>query len=473
MIEAAIDKYFSRTPTNEPVVILTDIVDGVDFLYTQLKRFLSNSNRNIVYLPNRRWSGLSEQDEHYVNEVEEYLKNPNGFLITDIDSFSGAQARNIIVCTNKMANRDVRNMILRTMSFLILICEEKTEVRNLSCSYGLQKDPDLHNFIRIEPGVCVYSYQNKCKFSSVTLSSAVINKFFHDKPEETIVFLKGTNTERMFQYLCKKFSHQRNVYHFKNNDDIDKQALEREGSVLVVYSIEIFLQNKINNLVLFADNSGINHIRNTRYTRNTIMKAKPKFSLVIHEGPIEEIDNFYRTTPVDDLPSYIHFGSSKPKCYSCIRDGRLPDSILIRMAVKKYLPEILEGSTVIITSSYYFEDIADICAELSDNISKLINVHPHYLESGDSNKEHKEVFTEVLQVPGMILVVGENYSTRELTCLDSAQNFLVLTNYDSEFLLKCRNLIAEANPKFAMIIHNENIECFDPIFEMIPVKITN
>ncbi len=109
MIEAAITKYFSRTKANEPVVILTDYSEDVHYLYTLLKRFLSKSERKIVCLSKFCPCGLLEQNEH-VNQVKEYLKNPKGFLITDIDSFSGAQGRNIIVCTNQMANRYVRNI---------------------------------------------------------------------------------------------------------------------------------------------------------------------------------------------------------------------------------------------------------------------------------------------------------------------------------------------------------------------------
>ena len=75
--------------------------------------------------------------------MEEFLKNPKGFLITDITSFNGAQARNIIVYTDEIAGKFLRNMVLRSLSFLILICEE-TKVRS---SYGLKEDRDLYKFI--------------------------------------------------------------------------------------------------------------------------------------------------------------------------------------------------------------------------------------------------------------------------------------------------------------------------------------
>ena len=105
----------------------------------------------------------------------------------------------------------------------------------------------------------------------------------------------------------------------------------------------------------------------------------------------------------------------------------------------------------------------------------MIYVHPHHFEFGDYSEEHKDVFTEKLQVPGMILVVTPDLPLfKGLTFLDSAQNFIVIdSSYDSEFLFKCRNLIIKANPKFTMIINDGNTEGLDPFFEMTPVKITN
>ena len=137
------------------------------------------------------------------------------------------------------------------------------------------------------------------------------------------------------------------------------------------------------------------------------------------------------------------------------------------MAVQKFLPTILEGSTVIITS----KDREDICTELNHDISALIHAHPHELKSDDSSEDHKDVFVELLQVPGMILVVTPDYYYQGLACLESAQNFIVIASTrDSEFLSKCRNLILEANPKFTMIKHCGNLEFIDPFFEMIPVE---
>ncbi len=476
LIEAAITKYFSRTATKEPVVILTDSYANVDVLYRHLKKFLSKLGRKIVYLPNHYCRDNLEHDYlNYVNEVEEYLKDPEGFLITDITSFNGAQARNIIVYTNELASKFIRNMVLRTLSFLILICNEGTQVRP---AYGLQKDSDLlESIMNMMGDLYILQYENKYELSNSMLSTAVINKYFHDKSDESIIVITEENYgNEVFQELHQKFSSQRYVCHFKENEEfkwIDeiKQALDRKGSVLVVdaddSNLESLLLNGIKNIVMFARNE---YCRHTFLCRNIFMRAKPKFAAIIHEGEIEEIDEVIVTTPVDDLHSYINFGSPKPKCYHYINDETLSVPMQIKMAVKKFLPEFLGGSTVIISSN---NNLEDICAELNDNISEFIHVHPHHVSPGDAHEEHKDVFTEVLQVPGMILVVTPDFYFEGLSCLDSAQNFIVIdSSYDSEFLFKCRNLIIKANPKFTMIINDGNTKVFDPIFEMIPVNIT-
>ena len=79
--------------------------------------------------------------------MKEFLLRPEGILVTDIESFNGAQAKNIIMIldgNNAYSGKVIINMIMRTTSFVIII--HNNNIFNQSVP-GLVRDNDLHEFI--------------------------------------------------------------------------------------------------------------------------------------------------------------------------------------------------------------------------------------------------------------------------------------------------------------------------------------
>ena len=151
LARAAILKYFPQI--HEPVLVLvatTFNFNETHHFYQLLKTYFS-TDRNILYFePESNFalntaSGQSDYEKH-VREVKEYLKKPEGILVTNITTFGGAQARNIIIIaddTRKVRSEYLRNMIMRTMSFVIIIYAEDIE----ESVPGLVRDIDLHEYI--------------------------------------------------------------------------------------------------------------------------------------------------------------------------------------------------------------------------------------------------------------------------------------------------------------------------------------
>ena len=67
-------------------------------------------------------------------------KKPKGILVTDYQSFNGAQSKNIILFLNNVYRR--RNFILRSVSFIIMIGQITAKH-----SDNYQLDEDLPNFL--------------------------------------------------------------------------------------------------------------------------------------------------------------------------------------------------------------------------------------------------------------------------------------------------------------------------------------
>ena len=114
LARAAILKYFKNKP-NEPVLVLTNTNNfKTKKLYNKLFAHFSK-DKNVAYLPRVKYQ---TDYEKYIREVKGYLEKPDGILVTDIDTFHGAQALNIILIIED--DIYVRNMIMRTLSFAII-----------------------------------------------------------------------------------------------------------------------------------------------------------------------------------------------------------------------------------------------------------------------------------------------------------------------------------------------------------------
>ena len=85
--------------------------------------------------------------EKHIREVKEYLEKPEGILVTNMGSFNGAQGRNIIIIVDDDDDFDMiylRNMIMRTMSFAIIIHKKDRFKQSVP---GLVRDDNLHEYI--------------------------------------------------------------------------------------------------------------------------------------------------------------------------------------------------------------------------------------------------------------------------------------------------------------------------------------
>ena len=115
-------------------------------------------------------------------EVQEYWQRPKGIFVTDIASFNGAQARNVIIFPGGKASIfNIRNIILRTMAYSIVITNDSTSVEKVP---GLDEDKNLHEYIYVEskPLLC-YHYHNNHNLNDTSLIKAVIDKYLNDFQE--------------------------------------------------------------------------------------------------------------------------------------------------------------------------------------------------------------------------------------------------------------------------------------------------
>eukprot|EP00088_Acartia_fossae_P007960 TRINITY_DN13746_c0_g2_i1.p1 TRINITY_DN13746_c0_g2~~TRINITY_DN13746_c0_g2_i1.p1 ORF type:complete len:462 (+),score=75.58 TRINITY_DN13746_c0_g2_i1:33-1418(+) len=138
LVRAAILKYFANR-TQDPIVVIVTGDEDQERVYEDLKESLPE-DRNLVNLPRKNADG---------NELEiakAYLKNPEGVLVTDVNNFHGAQARNIILYAS--GEEDLRNYILRCMSFIIVIDASRLKNAQMEkVEQGFVEDKDLHEFL--------------------------------------------------------------------------------------------------------------------------------------------------------------------------------------------------------------------------------------------------------------------------------------------------------------------------------------
>ena len=135
---AAILKYFKHK-LQESILILVQHSSSSENIYDNLQKYFS-TDRNIVYLPSKKHGDY----EKHIIEVKEYLEKPEGILVTEIDTFNGAQARNVIIIGNYDNRSDMRNMIMRTMSLAIIIHIKDIFKQSVT---GLVRDDNLHEYI--------------------------------------------------------------------------------------------------------------------------------------------------------------------------------------------------------------------------------------------------------------------------------------------------------------------------------------
>ena len=190
LVRAAINRYFKDN--KEPVVVLfSPFIVFVKDVYLYLKKTYSKI-RSVVYFADDK--NFNESNEKYATDLDNlklFIKEPQGILVTDLQSFHGAQARNVIIILHGNLNScntfEVRNIILRTMSFAIVI-HSSSYINSSAPIPGLVQDHDLHNYIHAGSKEPVYHhYENITKKKENVLAKACINKYFHQYKHNILI----------------------------------------------------------------------------------------------------------------------------------------------------------------------------------------------------------------------------------------------------------------------------------------------
>ena len=118
VIVETIEKYFDN-PLEPVVVLISDRKRMEKILKAVAEKKMFMGKRNVMaYSP--RSDGFSILD---VENLKQFLTNPEGVLITDAEAFGGMQARNIIVIGEYP--KSLRNYIMRAISQIIYIQQHK------------------------------------------------------------------------------------------------------------------------------------------------------------------------------------------------------------------------------------------------------------------------------------------------------------------------------------------------------------
>ena len=129
---AAVNKYFAYNP-QESVVVMNSSKKDMENIFMTLKKCFSTTH-TVIY---------SEESSDFVT----YLQKPEGIFVTSILNFQGAQARNIILLIDETYTRIIRNCILRTMAFVIVIVRDTVKTNSVVTAI---EDKNLHEFISTE-----------------------------------------------------------------------------------------------------------------------------------------------------------------------------------------------------------------------------------------------------------------------------------------------------------------------------------
>ena len=302
LAQKAILKYFPNI--EEPVVIINEFFGSANThtVYQRLKSHFSSS---------RKIFSIFDADN---NDLRAYIENQEGILITDIECFHGAQARNVIIMTENVNSVRLRNIILRTMSFAIIIHnrELQKEVQ------GLVRDYDLHENIQHD----CYHYNNVECVSKNIVARAIVNKYFLNNPSENICFLTNDCEESISNELNTIFSNRRHIVSLpypETDEDRDimkytedaNNVLQVQGSILITNLLNVDVDNmykwelqqileKSNSFVIFSCKE---QKEKPSIVINTILKKKP-FSVVVHDNNIDAFKPIFNMVEIKDLKEF-------------------------------------------------------------------------------------------------------------------------------------------------------------------------
>ena len=138
-------------------------------------------------------------------EVHKYWERPEGIFVTDIASFNGAQARNVIVFPGgKTSIFNIRNIILRTMAYCIVITNDNITVHKVP---GLDEDKNLHEYIYVEdkPLHC-HHFHNNHNLNVTNITKTVFDKYLNDFQDNLVIFTYNYAHSNNFEELKEYFA---------------------------------------------------------------------------------------------------------------------------------------------------------------------------------------------------------------------------------------------------------------------------
>ena len=465
LARAAVNKYFKDKP-KEPVVVLT--YNYVREIYEDLHTNFS-ADRNVVYLPD-----YSNEYDQRIDEVKRYLNNPEGILIANIENFHGAQARNIILLGED--SKLLRDMIMRTMSFAIIIHKKELE----KTVPGLVKDTNLHEYIYLgNTAPKCYVYNNVDGVDENVLATAIINRFSDcSKPILIITDDFGEissqrlkyDTSRHVEYIPAVALTTRGLKAFCNKSI--------EGSILL---IDFFTYHKklYDNLNEWTDNfrefENIVILLNDKkskfglelyhyndiydYIRNLIM-ATASQAVIVHDGT-GAIDHFkpLKMEEIKDLHAYAELPESLPSsirnsvkhideycgpvCNHYNNVNGVHENILARAIIRKFL-------------DYPTQNILILTYDCGENVSKGLKQHT------SRNVEYFPIQTKERILFETMTMFFDNFSQGSIVVIDFLKYCKVLYSEWYSILIQFENVVIfleDIKASNVLNTYKENIMC--------------
>ena len=296
VLKAAVNKYFPHS--EEPLVILFSKDSFTPTDSENLYKCLTThfNDRKIAYLPYY----VNENYNQHIEDAKEFLKHEKGIFLTETSVFHGAQARDTIIFDDQ-GNFETRNTILRTMALTVIITNNLQAYK----SPGLREDFDLHDRVELLDCFSLVNEENheQCKLLHKTLTNHLPDI------QESVLAITGKDSNLAFseeelkprEILFLSF----NQEHPHTEDSKIKfaeqveDALQINGSVVVLkVESDDYLKHisRADNVVIFSKKEYGSSFR--IQSRNFLLRNSPKYSIIIHDGHIEEISQFLKLDPI-------------------------------------------------------------------------------------------------------------------------------------------------------------------------------
>ena len=307
---AAIKKYFS-SDLNEPVVILLEDPDHLERFCCFFKK--QYTERKIIKL------STCDETKDLRQELHSFITKSEGILITNIQTFNGMEARNIIIYNQSKTNDVLRNLILRAVSVVIFICNNNIHnaIRSVP---GLTEDTNLDKHIP-KSKLTVNYFETKNPYDEEIIISAVKKIQQLSCNSLVILVLKG-NGKRVEETVSGIINMSIKVLEIDPNDLHDHLFLDkveetvsgiikRNMSIKVFDLHDFFFLDKADNIVILTKRF-LKVFNN--FCRNVILRAQPSLTLIVHDENTEKFNHLHynEITEINQLkPSGRETSSSK------------------------------------------------------------------------------------------------------------------------------------------------------------------